>query len=120
MRIYTSYYAKMKDRWWEYALVRISTNSPAWFPVGLSCLPELYPGWELVFGIKEGRITWGEYQLRYNAILAKLCRDDIMRKLWELSDLEGGRDVVLLCYEAAGKLCHRHLVAEWLGNAEEL
>jgi len=30
---------------------------------------------------------------------------------------ELGFDVVLLCWEAPGKFCHRRLVAEWLEEA---
>lgn len=120
MRVFTSYYAKMKDKWWQYALVRVSTSSPAWFPVGLHCIPELYPGWALVSGIKENRMTWEEYRQQYMEMLSKLDKASIQQKLQEISDIESKKDIVLLCYEAISKPCHRHLIAEWLGNVEEL
>lgn len=110
----------MKDKWWQYVPVRVSTSSPAWFPVGLPGIPELYPGWELVSGIKEKRIDWEEYRRRYMEKLSGLDRNGILQKLQEMSDLAGGKDIVLLCYETAGKPCHRHLIAEWLGDVEEL
>lgn len=120
MKIFTSYYAKMKNKWQQYALVRVSTSSPAWFPVELPCMPELYPGWELVSGLKENRITWEEYKRQYKEMLSGLDKDNVQRKLQRISELAGGKDIVLLCYEAVGKPCHRHLIAEWLGNVTEL
>ena len=31
-----------------------------------------------------------------------------------------GKDVILCCYEKSGEFCHRHILAEWLTNVEEL
>lgn len=120
MRIYTSYYAKVKSSWQRYALVRVSTSIPDWFPVEAPGIPELYPGWDLVSGLKDGYITWAEYRERYTGKLSLLDKADVLRRLKEISDQSGGKDVVLLCYEANNKPCHRHLIAEWLGDVEEL
>ena len=46
-------------------------------------------------------------------MLCSIGRQTILRKLEELS---GGRDVVLICYEAPGDFCHRHLLKEFLEN----
>ena len=40
-------------------------------------------------------------------------RENILR---ELERLSGGKDVALICYEAPGDFCHRHLLVEYLNN----
>lgn len=119
MQVYTSYYAKMKDLWWKYGLVRISTSVPTWFPVELPSLPELYPGWELVSGIRSGSLSQEEYTKKYLEHLSHLDREAIWEKLVQMSDAYERTKMVLLCYEAPNKFCRRHLVAEWLGNVTE-
>lgn len=120
MKIYTSYYAKMKDYWWEYAIVRVSRSAPAWLPFDVVEFPELYPSWNLVYGIKQGTITWEDYERVYKEKLQAMEREEVLGELQRISEQQGGKDVVLLCYEAPGKNCHRHLIAQWLGNVEEL
>ena len=34
--------------------------------------------------------------------------------LKDLSELSGGNDIALVCYEKPGDNCHRHLIADWL------
>lgn len=119
MKIFTSYYAKMKKCMREYALVRVSVSMPNWFPVNLSGIPELYPDWDLVDGIKNGSLTQGQYTQRYRAHLATLNKKAIISRLEQISNACGKDTVILLCYEAPDKFCHRHLVAEWLGNVKE-
>lgn len=61
-----------------------------------------------------------KYVERFNAeVLGKLDRN---RVLADLAELAGGNDktVVLMCYEKPDDFCHRHLVAQWLGDVEEL
>lgn len=33
-----------------------------------------------------------------------------------LSEVADKRDIVLCCYEKPNEFCHRHILAEWLGN----
>ena len=33
-----------------------------------------------------------------------------------LESVANGRDILLCCYERPGEFCHRHLLANWLGN----
>lgn len=116
MRIYTSYYSKVGKDFYDAVFVQISTSSPSWFPYYLECLPEVYPGWDLVSGIKTGQITEREYTERYKAKLAHMDRGIVRLKLEALSEIYEDRDIILLCYEAPDKFCHRHILAEWLGN----
>lgn len=37
-----------------------------------------------------------------------------------LRTITSHRDIVLCCYEKPGDFCHRHILAEWLGDVEEL
>ena len=48
-------------------------------------------------------------------ILSKL---DPARTVAELRKMAGrGQEIALVCYEAPGEFCHRHLVADWLRKA---
>ena len=61
-----------------------------------------------------------KYVERFNAeVLDRLDRDHVLA---DLGRLAGGNDktVVLMCYERPRDFCHRHLVAEWLGDVKEL
>ena len=114
-KIYTSYYKKYDMLFCPRVLpVRISTSQPTWFGYDSYCIKELYPGWDLVSAYKSGQIDDEEYKRIYREKLSKLDRDSILKQLKEFSENNGNCDIALLCYEAPGKLCHRHLVAEWL------
>ena len=119
MRVYTSYYAKMSRDLHEMVPVTISTSVPSWFPWITEDLRILVPGWDLVMGIKEGRITQEQYTERYLSKLAGINKEEVWKGLNKISAQNGNRDIVLLCYEKRGDFCHRHLVADWLGGVEE-
>lgn len=114
MKVYTSYYQKFAHNPQGLIPVRVSTSIPQWFPYICEELPELYPGWELVNGIKGGTLTHEEYERRYKERLSGMVRQEIILKLIQISKQNGGRDVVLLCYERPEDFCHRHFIAEWL------
>lgn len=118
MKIFTSYYAKFRAIDPNFILVQISTSKPSWFELCEAALPELYPGWGLVNGIKGGTITKKEYEEIYKKRLANIDKHKILSELQELSNILGGRDIALLCYEKPGDFCHRHFVGEWLGIEE--
>lgn len=121
MKIYTSYYRHVSDDMRNLIPVRISTSVPSWFPWVCEELSELYPGWDLVNGIKTGAIDWDEYTRIYKEHLSTLNRDVVLEKLKMMSQAQFNKDVVLLCYENKDKPCHRHIVAEWLDcGVEEL
>lgn len=119
MKIYTSYYARMKSCYQNYAVVCISNSSPEWFPVILSTFRQLYPEWSKAKSYKEGKITWEQFADAYRQKLSKLNREKVLSAIMKYGALYG-KDVVLTCWEGPGKHCHRHLLAEWLGCVEEL
>lgn len=98
--IYTSYFAKFKGK--PYEAVSIATRAPKGF-TGHECL-ELAPDWELVMGLKTGKITEKEYRRKYKNQLQQL---DVHKFA---SMLEGK---TLLCYETPEKFCHRRIIRAW-------
>ena len=119
MKIFTSYYKRVSDKSEGLIPIRISTTMPDWFKACSGELPQLYPGMEMVNDYKSGRLSDEGYIVKYKTKLAALNPDDIIKKLEDISKVFGDRDVVLLCYEPPAKLCHRHLVAEWLSENTE-
>jgi len=120
MKVYTSYYKKF-EMMSQYKVmnmvpVRISTSEPSWFPYETEKLPVLYPGWDLVKGIKEGTLTSEQYADIYKERLSRVSRECIWKRLEEFSKQNSNNDIVLLCYEKLPDFCHRHIVAEWLGE----
>ena len=55
----------------------------------------------------------GEFIDYYNEKLRRMNRDLVIEELMSISE---GSDIVLLCYEKPEDFCHRHLIAEWLGD----
>ena len=68
-------------------------------------IKELTPG-QIVWDLKNGKISEAEYTEKYLAKL--LCLD---REGYDWSQLEGK---TLLCWEATGKFCHRRILGEFL------
>lgn len=57
-----------------------------------------------------------KYTERYNnEILSKLDRNKVIEDLSKFGD-----NIALICYEKPDSFCHRHLVANWLGDVEEI
>ena len=115
MRVYTSYYAKISRDPKGLVPVRISTSMPDWFPYICEELDEVYPGWDLVGPVKAGLMNYDEYTEKYMAKLEAIGRDRLMQILQEISEQNGGRDLVLVCWESPDKFCHRHLIMKFLG-----
>ncbi len=70
----------------------------------------LAPTKEILDGYKKGKITWKEYEGRFNSLLTE-------RKVEEKIDRElFGVPTVLLCSEPRPEKCHRRLVAEYLSK----
>ena len=113
--MFTGYFAQYKF-YKEHGLqpVSISRVTPQGMPYFPS-LPELAPSYDLIRGIKEGRLTQEEYTTAYKEHLSKLRKEDILARLSEIGDLS---KLVLCCYEKPHDFCHRHIVADWLGISE--
>lgn len=76
------------------------------------------PSSKLVYDVKAGNITTGEYSIVY---LEHLRRTSIEYYQQWLDFVKHGPDkVILMCYCSPGSFCHRHLLADYLerfGNA---
>jgi len=70
----------------------------------------LSPTPELLTGIRNGTISWNEYESRFNLLMDERQIDTrIDRKLFDVP-------AVLLCSEPTPEKCHRRLVAEYLSR----
>jgi hypothetical protein len=68
------------------------------------------PTWDMVMGHKSGRISDKEYSEEYYRMMRECYREN--RSAWD--DLLCRQRVVLVCYCAPGKFCHRLLLADML------
>ena len=109
MKIYTSYYAKIKKIPENMCLISIAGKCP-----------DFYKGHEYKFLAPKWSFfkIWKEthdndfYVEHFNKeVLSQLDPDQVVNDFIRLSQ---GKDVVMLCYEKPSDFCHRHLVADWL------
>lgn len=68
------------------------------------------PTWDMVMGVKQGRITEAKYTDRFLSLLRERYRQNEAAFVEVLKR----ERVVLLCYCRAGAFCHRHLVVDVL------
>lgn len=71
--------------------------------------PDFAPSKELLNGYKNKTVSWKEYEIEYNKILAQ-------RKILKELDWNIFKDSVLLCSEPKSEQCHRRLLAEYLAK----
>ncbi len=109
MRLYTSRWQNRVLEGLDVVAVGISCGTPK-FPVRYRYrrLPDLYPdGW--MFGIEDD----ARFNEAYRKKLDRLGVARITEGLERISREEGGRPLVLLCYEADPARCHRSAFAAW-------
>ena len=100
----TSYYSKSAK---HPNAVSIAAKCPDWYD-GRE-YKKLAPKYWFFKAYKDGEITEDEYRICfYEEVLDKLDAQVVYDEL--------GENAVILCWEATGKFCHRHIVAEWLGK----
>ena len=116
MEIATGYFAKARaysDA--GYILVSIAKKNPWFLPVGLKLHEEqrLAPTDEIL----ELKDNPDEYEKKYrNEVLRLWNPYEIYCSLYGLTVAYNKNKVILLCYEAPDKFCHRHIVAKWLSD----
>jgi hypothetical protein len=111
IRIYTSYFAKLKTLPSDILPISICAKTPFWYD-GVQ-YPKLAPSWSILCEYKLGRDE-DAYCFRFHReVLGKLNAELVLE---ELRNLSGSKDAVLVCYEKPADFCHRHLVAAWLYN----
>lgn len=82
--------------------------------------PELSPSPKLLWDIKEGRITWDEYKVRYADEMSKVDLVSSMNRMYNLVKRNpevNAQGAVLLCYCRDNERCHRSLIASMLNEA---
>lgn len=133
INFYTSYYANLKNIPKTYLCLGISYICPEWLREYNDEHPNflfiknkcLAPSQELLFDIKNNKISEEEYKSRYihelfGNIINKMGYIDIPQFFKEMSNnIETGCEVqyegiVFLCYEKPGMFCHRHLLRRLL------
>lgn len=118
MRIFTSYFGKLKKLPQGYIPVAICGKMM--FPFSGLRYAKLAP--KIGFFTEWKKTHDNDYYIRHfnDEVLSLLDKDTVRKEIEEMvgKDAEAA---VLMCYETPEKFCHRHLVAEWLGeDVEEL
>ena len=111
MKIYTSYYANLKNIPEDIIPISIAGKCPDFYE-GLQ-YKKLAPKY---WFFQQWKINNDNdfYIENFNKeVLNTLTPKKVIEDLISLSK---GADVVLLCYEKPGDFCHRHLVANWLND----
>lgn len=104
--IYTSYFANNKNIPKDIKRISISRFTPSWAKVD-SELKILAPTADLLHRYKDGLVSDEAYTAEYVEYLRSLDPFEIGNAI---------QDAVILCYEANGEFCHRHIVAKWLSG----
>jgi hypothetical protein len=119
MKVWTSYYANIKNIPNDYFLVSTSryVSEDILLNVDIQDL-ELSPTVEI---FKEHKDNPNHQKFIKDFKSAVLENIDWLEKLetWETMATKNGKDIsniVLLCYEGAGDFCHRHILGESIEN----
>jgi uncharacterized protein (DUF488 family) len=111
MKIYTSYFANIKNIPNTITPISISRTTPRWFN-GYT-FKELAPTSEILHTYKSTG-NHNDLTSDFNKYLYDfLDVDDIVEQLEEFTT-PSAPDICLVCYEAPTEFCHRHLVSQWL------
>jgi len=105
--VHTSYYASKLYDFNKMNVIAISQSVPKHLKGKIEIYHQLAPSWGLISAYKNGLITTSRFnELYHTTVLDKLNPEEVYQAL--------GDNAVLLCWEAPGKFCHRHIVANWL------
>ena len=109
MKIYTSYFAKLRSLPENIVPISICGKAPDWY-TGLH-YKKLAPKYGFFMEWKKTHDN--DYYIEHfdSEVLNLLDAKTIYEELSKMSD---GKDIALICYEKPSDFCHRHLVAKWL------
>jgi hypothetical protein len=108
-RIYTSYWGNPELPRINATTVAISRGKPRWrLPFTYRVLGLLAPSKE-VFAMEDME----KFETAYVAGLEEIGAERIAAELGRISDQNGGKPLVLLCFEPIGVPCHRLVFGEW-------
>lgn len=113
MKIYTSYYANMRNiDQSKYKLISVSKFMPQ--GIDMPKFAILCPDLELLRRYKNHEINEDGYRREYiTNQLNFINKLNVVNFLLQISE---GKDIVFMCYEAPGKFCHRGILTEWLDD----
>lgn len=109
MKIYTSYFAKLRSLPKDIIPIAICGKSPIWYK-GLE-YKKLAPKYKFFMEWKQNHDNDFYIEHFNSEVLNNLNFEDVIHDLLVLGQ---GKDVALICYEKPTDFCHRHLVADWL------
>lgn len=109
MKIYTSYFANLKN-----------LEKDDIVPIGICCYPPKWfkgPNFRAIAPspdiLEKCKSSHAEYEKRYRTEVLSLFKDANIL-LERISFISGGKDAALCCYEKPSDFCHRHILAKWL------
>ncbi len=110
MKIYTTFFDNLQNLPKHITPISICLKSPAeWCGLHYG---KLAPKASFFYQWRKDRNN-DAYVKQYHAeVLRELDAKDVIDELKSLSKY--AEEIALVCYEAPGEFCHRHLVAEWL------
>ena len=125
MKIYTTYFAKVKKLPENVIPISIAAKTP---DVKMKEYKKLAPPWYILKTYKDNG-NEEEYVKEYNrVVLNNLNPKKVVEDLAciaqnksvvigdDVINIPCDLDVALVCYEKSGDFCHRHLVADWLNK----
>lgn len=113
MNIYTSYYGN-PNLPKNALLFAVSAKIPCGFYVK-DHLKNLAPSWDIYNEYKQSGDA-ERYTKRYKEEILAAADKETVSDWLNLMMYRYEMDAILLCYEKPGEFCHRHLIAEWLGD----
>lgn len=118
MKIYTSYFANMKNLEADNIYcVSVVCKVPKFFD-GPN-MGSVAPTDSILFEYKNSQKTdadWEHYKQRYYNEVLMVYRFHPEYFIDGIKRMSDGRDIALLCYEAPEDRCHRHLLADWFNE----
>lgn len=73
----------------------------------------LSPTWDIVMGLKDGKITWAQYEEKYLALLKKRLKTR-SSEFMAVLNMAVDENVYLICFCTDERYCHRRLAKEFL------
>lgn len=117
MKIYISYISKI-NKAKEKNLVPVFITRYIPKSLNVISIKSLAPSSKLLFDYKKSgnqKLFEDDFKIQ----LSKLEKSEILKELQNISKQNDNKDIVLVCYEKPSDFCHRHIVADWLGNDTE-
>lgn len=105
--VFTSSYSRFRPEWG--VPVATTVGLPSWWKGGLEVWPTVAP-WSLL-DVTDPE----ELRRRYRHALHRKT-PKVLAELAEMREAYAPAALVLLCFEPAGQLCHRHILAGWLAE----